>query len=100
MFSLFSHSGEVNIDALSKRFLVGLKLSQNQTILRLPPFSQDEMRVECRRRVASNSDQWETETYGQEEEVFLKSIGLAVAIADLYRGVSLAEGIPSSSGST
>ncbi|NJL86480.1 MAG: hypothetical protein HC886_11670 [Leptolyngbyaceae cyanobacterium SM1_1_3] len=51
--------------------------------------AQDEMRVECRRRVSSNPDQWETEIYGEGEQVFLKSIGLKGAISDLYRGIGL-----------
>jgi Uma2 family endonuclease len=50
--------------------------------------SQDEMRVECRRRMTSHSGQWETEIYGAGERVFLRSIGLETAIADLYRGVN------------
>ena len=50
--------------------------------------SQEEMRVECRRRVVSNSGQWKTEIYGVGEQVLLKSIGLEIAIADLYRGVN------------
>lgn len=49
-----------------------------------------EMQVECRRRISSNPDQWETEIYGAGEQVLLKSIGLEVAIADLYRGVNSA----------
>lgn len=51
--------------------------------------SQDEMRVECRRRVKDGTgEQWETVVYGAGERVMLQSIELEVAIAELYRGVS------------
>ena len=33
--------------------------------------------------------QWEIETYGEGERVFLKSIGLGFEIADMYRGVDV-----------
>jgi Uma2 family endonuclease len=62
--------------------------------------SQEEMRVECRRRLAPNSNQWETEIYGESSRIFLKSIGLEFSIADLYRGISLTEDIPSASSPT
>lgn len=49
----------------------------------------DEMRVECRRRVrGSNGQEWETRIYYEREEVLLQSIGLTIAIEELYRGVS------------
>ncbi|NJK70451.1 MAG: Uma2 family endonuclease [Microcoleus sp. CSU_2_2] len=51
--------------------------------------AQDEMRVECRRRVKDGSAEgWETVVYGAGDLVVLQSIELEVAIAELYRGVS------------
>lgn len=51
--------------------------------------SQDEMRVECRRRVRDGTgERWETVVYGVGDLVVLQSIELEVAIAELYRGVS------------
>jgi Uma2 family endonuclease len=51
--------------------------------------SQDEMRVECRRRVKNGGEKgWETVVYGTGEQVIFKSIELEVAIEELYRGVS------------
>ncbi|MEG3840364.1 Uma2 family endonuclease [Microcoleus sp. herbarium14] len=51
--------------------------------------SQDEMRVECRRRVKDGSvEKWETVVYGAGDLVMLQSIELEVAIEELYRGVS------------
>ena len=50
---------------------------------------QDEMRVECRRRVKDGSgERWETVVYGAGDLVMLQSIELEVAIEELYRGVS------------
>ena len=52
--------------------------------------SQDEMRVECRRRVKDGAgERWETVVYGAGDLVMLQSIELEMAIAELYRGVSL-----------
>lgn len=51
--------------------------------------SQDEIRVECRRRAKDESEEpWETVVYGEGERVMLQSIELEVAIEELYRGVS------------
>jgi Uma2 family endonuclease len=51
--------------------------------------SQDEMQVECRRRVKDGSgERWETVVYGAGDLVVLESIELEVAIEELYRGVS------------
>ncbi|WP_377474235.1 MAG: Uma2 family endonuclease [Microcoleus anatoxicus] len=51
--------------------------------------SQDEMRVECRRRVKDGAgERWETVVYGAGDLVMLQSIDLEVAIAELYRGVN------------
>jgi len=47
--------------------------------------SQDDRRVECRRRGSSGN--WETVIYGGGDRVALKSIGLEFAIASLYRGL-------------
>jgi Uma2 family endonuclease len=49
--------------------------------------AQDAVEVECRRR-APGSDQWETEVYGPGDRFVLRSVGLEVAIADLYRGTT------------
>ncbi len=52
--------------------------------------AQDRMQVECRRRVKDGSgEKWETVVYGAGDRVMLQSIELEVAIAELYRGVSL-----------
>lgn len=77
----------------TEEFDRGVKFKDYQSLDSLEEYvliSQDEMRVECRRRVASALGQWETEIYGEGEQVLLKSIGLEVAIADLYRGINLA----------
>jgi Uma2 family endonuclease len=49
--------------------------------------SQDAVEVECRRR-KPGSDQWKTEVYGPGDRVVLRSVGLEVAISDLYRGTT------------
>jgi Uma2 family endonuclease len=75
----------------TEEFDRGIKFEDYQSLGSLEEYvliSQEEMRVECRRRVASNSGQWKTEIYGVGEQVLLKSIGLEIAIADLYRGVN------------
>lgn len=46
---------------------------------------QDTQRVECRRRLSTNT--WETVIYESGEQVSLKSIGLEFAISALYRGL-------------
>lgn len=54
--------------------------------------SQDKMQVECRRRLPNTSSSaWETEVYGEGDRRVLSSIGLELAIAELYRGVRLVE---------
>lgn len=51
--------------------------------------AQDEMRVECRRRVKDGAgERWETVVYCAGDLVMLQSIELEMAIAELYRGVS------------
>ncbi len=47
--------------------------------------SQERMQVDCYRRLPSN--RWEMKTYEEGEQVIFQSIGLVVAIADLYRGI-------------
>jgi Uma2 family endonuclease len=76
----------------TEEFDRGMKFEDYQSLDSLEEYvliSQTEMRVECRRRVASNRNQWETELYRLGERVNLKSIGLEVTVADLYRGISL-----------
>ncbi len=52
--------------------------------------SQDQIQVECRRRTKKDDlQEWETETYGKGDHVVLKSIGLEIAIEELYLGVGL-----------
>ena len=48
--------------------------------------SQETMQVECRRRVGQ---QWETTVYGVGERLTLPSIGLELAIEELYRGTTV-----------
>lgn len=56
---------------------------------------QDEQRVECWRRqfpmeaAPTPQDEWHLQVYQGEDTVVLGSIGLAIAMADLYRGVIL-----------
>lgn len=84
----------------TEEFDRGIKFQDYQSLDSLEEYVlifQDEMRVECRRRFQSTGDQWETEIYGpgvgeatqNGHHVVLKSIGLEIAIADLYRGISL-----------
>lgn len=66
----------------------GTKFEDYQQIDSLEEYvliSQFEPSVECRRRTEQNI--WETETYGPGDRLVLKSIGLEMAIADLYRGL-------------
>lgn len=49
--------------------------------------AQNQMRVECRRRLRG-SEEWETVVYRERDEVVLQRIGLNFAIEELYRGVS------------
>ncbi|WP_035991511.1 Uma2 family endonuclease [Leptolyngbya sp. KIOST-1] len=77
----------------TEEFDRGVKFEDYQSLDSLEEYvliSQDEMRVECRRRVTPNSGQWETEIYVEGEQVYLRSIGLKIEIRDLYRGVNLA----------
>ena len=47
--------------------------------------SQDEMRIECRRRQPGQQT-WETVVYRAGDVMILESIGMEIAIAELYRG--------------
>lgn len=50
--------------------------------------AQDRMQVECRRRVqADTEEQWQVAPYTKGERLILPSIGLAIAIEELYRGI-------------
>ena len=56
--------------------------------------AQDERRVECWRRLPreaapTSQEAWHSVVYQAEDTVVLESIGLAIALADLYRGVML-----------
>ncbi|MEZ2276412.1 MAG: Uma2 family endonuclease [Microcoleus sp.] len=76
----------------TKKFDRGDKFEDYQQLESLEEYvliSQDEMRVECRRRVKDGAgERWETVVYGAGDRVMLQSIELEVAIAELYRGVS------------
>lgn len=77
----------------TKDFDQGKKFEDYQQIESLEEYvliAQDEMLVECRRRVKKeNTELWETEIYQKSEQVILTSIELKVAIEELYRGVNL-----------
>ena len=67
------------------------KLQNHQVLDSLEEYvliSQDRVQVECRRR-QPNCDRWETTIYNAGDRVVLESIGLEIAIADLYQGVEL-----------
>ncbi len=52
--------------------------------------SQERIEVECRRRVGEGQNsQWETEVYREGDRIILQSIGLEIAIEQLYIGVTL-----------
>lgn len=77
----------------TKDFDQGKKFADYQQIESLEEYvliAQDEMLVECCRRVKDERGEcWKTAVYQQGDLVILKSIDLEVAIEDLYRGVSL-----------
>lgn len=78
----------------TKDFDQGKKFEDYQQIETLEEYvliAQDQMLVECRRRV--NTERWETEIYHKDKGdlVILKSIDLKVAIEELYRGVNLGQ---------
>ena len=76
----------------TEKFDRGEKFEDYQQIESLEEYvliAQDQIQVECRRRVRDESgERWETEIYGSGELVILQSVGLEVAIEELYRGVS------------
>jgi hypothetical protein len=57
--------------------------------------AQDERRVECwqrrlpREAAPTPQDAWHSVVYQAEDTVVLESMGLTIAMADLYRGVRL-----------
>jgi len=52
--------------------------------------SQERIEVECRRRVGEGQNsQWETEVYREGDRIILQSIGLEIAIEQLYIGTIL-----------
>ncbi|MGC1196676.1 MAG: Uma2 family endonuclease [Geitlerinemataceae cyanobacterium] len=75
----------------TEKFDKGDKFTDYQQIESLEEYVliwQDQMQVECRRRVKEGSEEgWETQVYGAGERVILKSVELEVAIEELYRGV-------------
>lgn len=79
----------------TEKFDRGEKFEDYQQIESLEEYvliAQDEMLIECRRRVKDESiEHWETEVYQKGERVILKSIELEVAIEELYRGVSFGQ---------
>jgi len=72
----------------TQAFDFGEKFSDYQQLDTLEEYlliSQEEQRVECRRRTAANA--WETAIYGPGDRIVLTSINLELAISDLYRGL-------------
>lgn len=72
----------------TQTFDLGEKFADYQKIESLEEYvliSQEEQRVECRRRTAAGS--WETTVYNLGDRVVLTSIDLDFAIAELYRGL-------------
>jgi Uma2 family endonuclease len=72
----------------TQTFDLGEKFDDYQQIESLEEYvliSQEEQRVEGRRRTAANT--WETVVYGPGDRVVLTSIDLEFAIAELYRGL-------------
>ena len=51
--------------------------------------ARDEMRVECRRLKDREWRRWETVIYGKGDRITFESIGLEIAVEELYRGVSV-----------
>ncbi|MGF1497283.1 MAG: Uma2 family endonuclease [Elainellaceae cyanobacterium] len=76
----------------TEEFDRGVKFEDYQSLDSLEEYvliSQDEIQVKCRRRVSPNSDQWEIEIHGEGDYLVLRSVGLEVAISDLYQGINL-----------
>ncbi|NEQ71425.1 MAG: Uma2 family endonuclease, partial [Symploca sp. SIO2D2] len=77
----------------TEKFDRGEKFKDYQQIESLEEYvliAQEQIQVECRRRVRDEQgERWETEVYGAGERVILQSVGLEVAIEELYLGVSL-----------
>ncbi|PZD72837.1 hypothetical protein C1752_03187 [Acaryochloris thomasi RCC1774] len=76
------------LSSSTKIFDIGKKFEDYRRIPALEEYvliSQETQRVECRRRIST--EVWETTIYAAGEQVVLKSIGLELAISDLYRGL-------------
>jgi Uma2 family endonuclease len=72
----------------TQTFDLGEKFDDYQKIESLEEYvliSQEEQRVECRRRTAAGT--WETAVHNSGDRVVLTSIGLDFVIAELYRGL-------------
>lgn len=75
------------LSSSTQAFDLGEKFEDYQNLESLEEYvliSQESQHVECRRRVGES---WETVVYGPGDRVFLKSLDLKVAIAELYRGL-------------
>ncbi|NEP16652.1 MAG: Uma2 family endonuclease [Leptolyngbya sp. SIO4C1] len=76
------------LSSSTQAFDVGEKFDDYQRLNALEEYvliSQETQRVECRCRTSANT--WETIVYEAGDRVALKSIGLAFAISELYRGL-------------
>ncbi len=69
----------------TQAFDLGEKSDDYQLLEEYVLISQDHPRVECRHRTSENT--WEVIVYKADDLVWLKSIGLRFAIAELYRGL-------------
>jgi Uma2 family endonuclease len=72
----------------TKAFDLGEKFEDYQQLESLEEYVllfQENQRVECRRRTSATT--WETVIYKAGDQVFLKSLDLEFAIAELYRGL-------------
>lgn len=77
------------LSSSTQAFDLGDKFKDYQQIESLEEYvliSQESQRVECRRRNAANI--WESVVYESEDYVALKSIGLELSMAELYRGLN------------
>lgn len=79
----------------TEKFDRGQKFEDYQQIESLEEYiliAQDEMQVECRRRIKdASSNHWQTVIYGVGDRVILRSVEIEIAIEELYRGVSLGQ---------
>ena len=81
------------LSASTENFDRGEKFEDYQQLESLEEYvliAQNQMRVECRRRVQDASSlRWETLVYEAGDPVMLRSIGLEMPIEELYRGDAL-----------